>query len=206
MAKKKDWDEMSRSEKIGGLLGLVVIAVILVFIFNALTSGGGSKPKSASKPAQITQKPAPKTTDTPESLKAKAVTLLTDATTYYQHLYDSVQADAVKPGAVNADSDFYKDKHTFDTTVDKTGITAFNKVSNSYFNNHLQQPASLDSWSIDSEKLYIDITTWTNDQYDVLVEQHVSGTSTPAHIAKVTTDEDAFISDFTKVKADIAQL
>ena len=206
MAKKKDWDEMSRNEKIGGLVGLVVIALILVFIFNALTNGGGSKTKSVSKPAQVTQKPAPKTTETPESLKAQAVTLLTDATTYYQHLYDQVQADAVKPDAVNASSDFYKDKHTFDTTVDKTGITAFNKVSNSYDNNHLQQPASLDSWSIDSEKLYNDITTWTNDQYFVLVEQRSGGTATQAHIAKVTTDEDAFISDFAKVKADIAQL
>ena len=55
MAKKKDWDEMSRNEKIGGLVGLVVIAVILVFIFNALTSGGDRKTKTATQPASLTR-------------------------------------------------------------------------------------------------------------------------------------------------------
>ena len=60
MAKKKDWDEMSRNEKIGGLVGLVVIAVILVFIFNAVFSGHKSTPLSATKAsvAKETTKPA----------------------------------------------------------------------------------------------------------------------------------------------------
>lgn len=54
MAKRKQWSELSKNEKIGGLVGLAVIVIVVIAIAaggSKSTSSSTNQPASASKPA-----------------------------------------------------------------------------------------------------------------------------------------------------------
>jgi hypothetical protein len=189
---------------------LIIIGVIALVIWGITAAfSSGSKPKNTS--ATTTKPPTVKSAATPQAptatlaeLKAQATPILTTATAYFENLYNNTQIEVQLPDAVNADSAFHKQKLTFDSTPDKTSITAYNKVSNAYYQAHQTQPAALDTWNADSEQLYTDITTLTTDQYFVLVDQQNGGTATTAHTDKVTADQAAYTKDLAATKADIA--
>ena len=112
-------------------------------------------------------KPVAKTLTAAE-LKTQSIKLLTDATTVYENLYAKVQADSAKTDAANASSDFYKDKHYFDTNADVSGYNAYLTATDAYTNAKLVAPASIESWETDSSQLYTDINQWTQAKYSVL--------------------------------------
>jgi hypothetical protein len=199
--------------KVATAFGLLIIIGVIALAIWGITAAfsGGSKPKNTA--ATTTKPPTVKSAATPQAptatlaeLKAQATPILTTATSYYENLYNNTQIEVQLPDAANDDSAFHKQKLIFDSTPDKTSITAYNKVSNAYYQAHQTQPAALDTWNADSEQLYTDITTLTTDQYFVLVDQLNGGTATTAHTNKVSTDQGAYIKDLAAAKADISQL
>ncbi len=125
------WKDMSLGAKIVGIIGLAVIAfigsAIIAGIISAISDHGNANKPATTSSHQTTQaKPAQ--TQTPiaslAALKAQVTPTLTTATTYLVNLCAKVQNDAAMSNAVEANSAFYHDKSTFDTTPDNTVYNA----------------------------------------------------------------------------------
>lgn len=70
---KKQWSEMSSKEKLGGIVGLIVVAVVVIGLISAIASGGKkSTTNNASQPTASNSTSAPNTQTKPTAQPAKA--------------------------------------------------------------------------------------------------------------------------------------
>ena len=195
---KKTGKPFKRSEMALGFGIITVVFLVLTVVTNLHTKTIAKNQANAN----TTQTQA---TLTPMQLKAQSIKLLTNATTVYENLYAKVQADSTMTNAVNASSDFYKDKQQFDTTPDMSGYNAYKKANDAYSTAKLDAPAILDTWNTDSSQLFTDIDQWTQAKYLVLVDKQ-TGSPITADQTKVDTVSKTYTADLAKTKTDIGQL
>jgi hypothetical protein len=190
------------------IIVLAVMAGIVIGILVAISSGGSKTkaPTATTTATKTATKAAPKApTASIASLNAEAVPILTAETNYYAQLMSTGQADATQSNAANASSAFHQFYEKQTTTADTTGTDAYNKASNLYTAANQATPDAVNNWNDDSQQMYSDITTWSQDEYTLLVDQ-LMGNSTSSDKAKVTTDLQTYQTDLAKTKADISQL
>jgi len=63
----------------------------------------------------------------------------------------------------------------------------------------------LDNWNTDAEQLYTDINHWTQNKYQVLVDQ-LYNTPSDTHQSDLNAAAQAYTNDLAKVQADIKAL
>ena len=115
------------------------------------------------------------------------------------------QADASESGSADATSAFHKFYENQTTVGDVTGHSTWVKASNLYTAANQTTPDVVNNWNDDSSTMYGDITSWAQDEYQLLVAQTM-GNPTATYQSSVTADLQTYQTDYAQTKADISSL
>lgn len=221
---KTKWRKLA---KVGATLAISIASLISLSVMAAgqpqpvdtpksvaSTQSSSNNSKPATQPAKTTPTSTPKTT-TPAPTSQPTVSLatlesqgkatLTTATKRFEDYYAKVQSDAAQSDAANSSSAFNNDKWNSDLTPLNQATKDYNTVSNSYYNAHQTQPASLDTWNTDSQQVYTDTNNWVRDEWQLLTDQTQSNPTDNDQV-KVDADVQVYNSDLAKTNTDINQL
>jgi len=153
---------------------------------------------------------SPQPTESPtESLaavNAQVVSILTTQINSTAQLMTTLQSDASQSNAADSSSAFHQlYTQVVNGTSYDTEHAAYVKADNLYGSAYLSAPNALTNWDTDSGQTYTDVSTWTNDEWTLLVDQTTNNPQ-PSDQTTINSDLQAYKSDLAKAQADISQL